>query len=411
MSNPHPLPTATRAPAATANGQPSLRDRVRSLRLSGSEPAAARPRSAYLPWGLTVIAMAAAVLFGLRAYMVTPADLATSAEQLPAPKGADKEPVAAGPAVADTTPAGAVVLDSKGYVIAAHQIQLSPQVGGEIIELDERFKEGAVYKKGDMLAKIDPVIYEARLKSAEAALEVARINLREVETGSALQEIATAKAQVESTDAKLELSQIDERNKRRAGVATTRDEMEKAVVQVIYDRTALLAQKAILRRLEVSREERLLVARAQLRRAKADLKEAEKNLTNCIIAAPTDGIILSKKAELHGYVNPLAFGAAGYLCEIADLKDLEIELDIQERDIPRVKTGQRCRIMPEAGQHDEKFLQTHPEGYAGTVSRRMPVANRSKGAVTVRVKVQIPATETSGEFLLPDMGVLVSFLK
>jgi hypothetical protein len=41
----------------------------------------------------------------------------------------------------------------------------------------------------------------------------------------------------------------------------------------------------------------------------------------------------------------------------------------------------------------------------------MPVANRSKGAITVRVKVEIPPDEKSGEYLLPDMGVLVSFLK
>jgi HlyD family secretion protein len=53
----------------------------------------------------------------------------------------------------------------------------------------------------------------------------------------------------------------------------------------------------------------------------------------------------------------------------------------------------------------------HPQGYSGLVSRRLPVANRSKGAVTVRVKVDFPAKEKSGEFLLPDMGVLVSFLK
>jgi multidrug resistance efflux pump len=410
MSEPHPPPTVARGPApANTNGQASLRDRVRSLRLSPDGPGS-RPRSALLPWGVAVIAMAAAAVFAWRAYLLTPGDVA-SAEQQPAP-GDGKAAGAPAAPPKDTTPAGAVVLDSKGYVIAAHQIQLSPQVGGEIIWLDPNFKEGAVYKKDDVLAKVDPVIYAARLKSAEAALKVAEINLREVETGSALQEIQVAKAQVESMAAKLELSEIDERNKRRAGAATPRDEMEKAIVQIAYDRTSLLAQKTMLRRLEVSREERLLVAQAQLLKSKADIEEAQKNLKNCTILAPTTGIILTKKAELGGYVNPLAFGnVAGYLCEMADLKDLEIELDIQERDISRIKIGQRCRIMPEAGQHDEAFLETHPEGYAGTYARRMPVANRSKGAVTVRVKVDIPKSETSGEYLLPDMGVLVSFLK
>ena len=67
--------------------------------------------------------------------------------------------------------------------------------------------------------------------------------------------------------------------------------------------------------------------------------------------------------------------------------------------------------MPESGQRDEEFLKVHPQGYTGVVSRRMPVANRAKGAITVRVKIEIPETEKSGESLSPDMGMLVQFLK
>ena len=127
--------------------------------------------------------------------------------------------------------------------------------------------------------------------------------------------------------------------------------------------------------------------------------------------SPVNGTVLSKNAELGAYVSPLAIGAAGYLCEMADLRDLEIEVDVQERDISRIRPGQRCRIVPEAGRTDPAFQKAHPDGYAGVVSRRMPVANRAKGAVTVRIKVEIPEGEKSGEYLLPDMGVLASFLK
>ena len=159
-------------------------------------------------------------------------------------------------------------------------------------------------------------------------------------------------------------------------------------------------------------EEQRKVARAQVLEARANVAQAEKQLKNCTIIAPTNGVILTKKAELGGYVNPLAQAAAIYLCEMADLADLEVELDIQERDISRVTPGQHCRIMPEAGQHDEAFLKTHPDGYLGYVSRRLPVANRAKGAITVRVKVDVPLSEANSDYyLLPDMGVLVSFLK
>jgi multidrug resistance efflux pump len=232
-----------------------------------------------------------------------------------------------------------------------------------------------------------------------------------VETGSTLDDLAAAKAQLDNFTAKLAMSQIDERYELAAGIAVTKHDKEKATAQVKVDTTAVEVQKATVAKLEQSLIEQRAVAKAQVLSAQANVQQAAKQLKNCTILAPTTGIILSKKAELGGYVNPLAFGAAGYLCEMADLKDLEVELDIQERDISRVTPGQHCRIVPEAGQHDEVFLKSHPSGYTGIVSRRMPVANRAKGAVTVRVKVDIPDSEPSGENLLPDMGVLVSFLK
>jgi multidrug resistance efflux pump len=356
------------------------------------------------------VALATAAVFGWRAYLITPAEVAAPSDQA-AGSSAGRAVGTPSPAAPQAAAPGEVVLDSKGYVIAAHQIQLSPQVGGEIIWLDPNFKEGAVYTKGDRLAEIDPVIFAAQLKSAEAALRVAEVNLKQVESGSTLREIEASRAMVKNLAAKLELSKIDERNKRLAGIGTTRDELEKATVQLRVDQAAYNAQKETLEKLEVALGEQRLVNKAQVQVAQANVEQAQKQLKNCTIRAPTTGIILSKKAELGGYVNPLAFGTAVFLCEMADLRDLEVELDIQERDIARVRPGQRCRIMPEAGQRDEEFLKTHPEGYAGTVSRRMPVANRSKGAVTVRVKIEIPTSEKSGEYLLPDMGALVSFLK
>ena len=396
------------------NGQPSLGDRVRSLRLKPPGPKY-KPPSTWLPWGLTAIALVLAGAFGWRAYRLAPADAGTGTEDRGSlVESRDAKTVDPRSSIADPQPAspGEVVLDAKGYIIAAHQIQLSPQgVGGEIIWLDPEFKEGAVYKKGDSLAELDPVIYAAQVKSAQAMLRVAEVNLQQAETGSTLNEIKVAKAQLHNLAAKLELSLIDENTKRRAGVAVSRNELDKATVQIVVDRAARDQQKEALEKLEVLLEEQRRLNRAQVQKAQADVDSAKKQLYYCTIRAPTTGIVLTKKAELGGYVNPLAFGASGSLCEIADLRNLEVEVDIQERDTSRVKPGQRCRIMPEAGQRDDEFKRTHPDGYAGIVSRRMPVANRSKGAITWRVKVNIPDNEKSGEYLLPDMGVLVSFLK
>jgi len=392
---------------AESNGSASLSDRVRSLRLHAGG-ATARPRGAWLPWGLTVIALGLAALFGWRAYRITPVE-ADAAPQATTSGDVVKQPTESGSATAGAE----VVLDSKGYVIASHQIKLSPQVGGEIIWLDPNFKEGAIYKKGERLAEVDPVIYRAQVKSAKAALHVAETNFKQVDSGSTLREVEAARAQLKNMIYRLELSRIDERNKRLAGNATSRDDMEKASVQIMVDEAAHESQKQTLDKLEVSLEEQRLVARAQVQSAEANLEQAQKQLANCTIVAPTTGIILTKNAEKGGYVNPLAYsGVAGYLCEMADLRDLEVELDIQERDIKFVKPGQRCLIMPEACQKDDTFRKTHgKDGYTGRVSRLMPVANRSKGAITVRVTIDFPEKEESGAYLRPDMGALVSFLK
>jgi multidrug resistance efflux pump len=85
---------------------------------------------------------------------------------------------------------------------------------------------------------------------------------------------------------------------------------------------------------------------------------------------------------------------------MADLSDLEVDLSIQERDIARVFVGQACQVRAEA----------YPDRtYRGVVSRLMPIADRAKGAIPVRVKLTVPAEE-EGVYLKPEMGAVVTFL-
>src|SRR5439155_333900 len=132
----------------------------------------------------------------------------------------------------------------------------------------------------------------------------------------------------------------------------------------------------------------------------AELGEAQKFLYYCDIRAPVTGTILTKKAEKGNYVNPVGFNVSASLCDMADLADLEIELDIQERDISRITVGNSAWVMPEAFSRNDEFLKKHPKGYEGVYERRMPIANRGKGALTVRVKLKVPKEE-EGVYLLP----------
>ena len=148
------------------------------------------------------------------------------------------------------------------------------------------------------------------------------------------------------------------------------------------------------------RQERIEIAKAELAQADADVVKAKWRLGNCTILAPVTGTILKKNAEEGNVVNPVAMNGSFSLCDMADLSDLEVDLNIQERDIARVQVGQRCRVRAEA----------YPNRiYEGVVDRLMPIADRAKGAIPIRVKIQIPADE-EGVYLKPEMGAIVSFL-
>jgi len=152
---------------------------------------------------------------------------------------------------------------------------------------------------------------------------------------------------------------------------------------------------------EGPRAERIEAARASVQQAQAELSKAQWKLDNCSIKAPISGTILKKNAEEGNLVNPIAFNGSYSICDIADLSDLEVDLNIQERDVSRVFVGQHCKVRCEA----------YPNRtYEAVVSRLMPIADRAKGAVPVRVKVTVPAEE-EGIYLKPEMGAVVTFLQ
>jgi multidrug resistance efflux pump len=341
-----------------------------------------------------VILLLTSLAFGFQAFT------ASRGQASAATKSADKD----ADAVANS---GDVVLESKGYIIPAHQIQVSPKVGGMVTDLN--IEEGLRVKQGQILARIEMDNYEADRDHAEAAVKVAEAQVEQAEAGTQQAEASQHRAEADLDQAKAKLVQGErdwDRAKRLgpSGALATAD----------YDtyRAAYYTELAAVRSAEAAitqakwAKSQSMKAKAQAERnqvlAKADLRKAEWYLDQCVIKAPITGTILTKKAEKGNIVNPVAFNISASLCDMADLSDLEVDLSIQERDIAQVFKGQKCRVVAEA------FRDRPP--YLGTVSRLMPTADRAKGAIPVRVKLQVPREE-EGVFLKPDMSVIVSFLK
>jgi multidrug resistance efflux pump len=329
---------------------------------------------------------------------------AKPSEPLAASTTPEKSPVRAATFTSSPNPATArrdVVLESKGYIIPAHQILVSPKVSGMIVTFN--VEEGRRFNKGDVLAVLEQTDYGADLQRAEANVRLMRERLRELQNGNRPEEIKEAEADLQEAQALL--PQMEAEYKRtielRRKSAATPQELELAESK--YFAQFRRAQKLTyaLQLMQIGpRQERIEVAKAELSQAEADVIKAKWRLGNCTILAPVTGTILKKNAEEGNVVNPIAMNGSFSLCDMADLSDLEVDLNVQERDISRVQVGQRCRVRAEA----------YPNRvYEGIVDRLMPIADRAKGAIPVRVKIKIPADE-EGIYLKPEMGAIVSFL-
>ncbi len=147
------------------------------------------------------------------------------------------------------------------------------------------------------------------------------------------------------------------------------------------------------------RAEEIRAGAAQVQQMKAALDYTETQLAATEIKAPVSGTVLERIVERGEMVSPSSFGDAGArtsVVSLADLSDLQIELDISQTDFSRLQMGQRAEIVPEAFPNLK---------YTGFIAEIAPEANRAKATVQVKVKVENP-----DEQLRPEMNARVNFL-
>ena len=234
-------------------------------------------------------------------------------------------------------------------------------------------EEGMRVQKGDVIAVLESTDYEADVARAKASVKLCEEKIRELENGSRPEQIKQAQAELAESQATLVQLQSEWRRnfELRQSKSITQQEYELAEssFKAMQQRVHRLTYALELLKLG-ERAERREVAKAELAQAQADLTKAEWRLGNCTIRARVSGTILKKAAEEGNIVNPLALNGSYSLCELADLSDLEVELNIQERDISAIKVGQKCRVRTKAW----------PDRvYEGVVSRLMPIADRGEG--------------------------------
>ena len=258
----------------------------------------------------------------------------------------------------------ASVLNASGYVTARRRATVSSKVTGKLVEVN--VEEGMAVRENQVLARLDDATPRAALALAHAQVEAARGTLRE--------------SSVRLAEAKLTLSR--QRQLLKEGL-TPQADVDQAQAEVD------------------SLEARIASAREQVMVAERQAALQQTDLDNTIIRAPFSGVAVSKDAQPGEMVSPVSAGG-GFtrtgISTIVDMRSLEIEVDVNESYINRVKPKQKVTAV----------LDAYPDWQIPAyVITTVPTADRQKATVLVRIGFD----ELGDPRLLPDMGVKVTFLR
>lgn len=292
------------------------------------------------------------------------------------------------------------VLSVSGYVVAHHKIAVGAKVSGRVSWIG--VEKGDKVTSGQILVRLEDDEFRARVNQARANVAAAQARLDQLLAGSRPQEKVQARAGVAREEAALRNAEADYQRIEQLY-------REKVVSKAELDR-ALAARDSARAALDWSRQtsaiadigprsEEIQAARAELQQMRAALDYAQAQLDSTLIRAPVSGTILERIVERGEMVTPSAMGESGArtsVVSLADLTDLQIEVDISQTDFSRLKMGQRAEITPEA------FSSLR---YSGHIAEIAPEANRAKATVQVKVKVESP-----DEQLRPEMNARVNFL-
>jgi HlyD family secretion protein len=292
-----------------------------------------------------------------------------------------------------------VVLTATGYIIAAHKIEVASKVNGRVAWIG--VDKGDKVQAGQVLVRLEDDEYRAQVQQEQGQLTNLQAKLAEDEHGSRPEEIQKARADVDQAKADLADSKVSLDRTRQLVQEGVLAKQSLDDAQAKYDGD--VAKVASLQRtLDLAvlgpRKEEIDQVRGQIEQARGALAYAQTQLDNTIIKAPVTGTILDRNVEKGEFITTGFVGdkgAKGYIVTMADLNDLQVELDISQNDFPKLGPQQKGIVTTDA-YPDRK--------YEGTIEQVSPEADRAKATVQVKVRVRNP-----DEYLRPDMNATVAF--
>lgn len=336
----HRIPLAPSAFSRFELAQPDLSS-LRIERDGARSSHASRRRRRIVRWS---IALAIAVAVALIGYAYRPAvhvDVGTAAQTYPSQ--------------------AYTVLNATGYVVAQRKAAVASKATGRLEWLGVR--EGSIVRGGEILARLENRDVSAQMEQAAANVKVAEANLQQGEA---------------------ELKETERALKRSAEL------LEKNFVsQAAHDTVVARHAKA---------QAAIAGFRAAIVAARANHRATQVAVEQTLIRAPFDGVVLTKNANVGDVITPFssATGSQAAVVTMADMSTLEVEADVAESNISKVRVGQPAEIQLDA---------LPGSRFRGEVHRLVPTVDRSKATVTVKIRFM-----ERDPRVLPEMSAKVAFL-
>jgi HlyD family secretion protein len=257
-------------------------------------------------------------------------------------------------------------VSATGSLNAVVTVQVGSQISGQVKQLFADFNSRV--EKGQLVARIDPEIFEAKVNQAQAevesaramvlnqqaALEKTRADVETARAGVANAKANTAKARVAVADATRDLERKLDLYRKELIARSERDSAETARDSAVAQLEANVAQErsteamvgAALASSRVA-EAQLQAARATLKQKEAALAQARVDLAHTHIRAPVDGVVVSRSVDV-GQTVAASLQAPVLFTIAQDLTKMQVDTNVDEADVGRMQIGQRVSFSVDA---------------------------------------------------------------
>jgi HlyD family secretion protein len=359
---------------------------LQGLRIDRSAPSSGEPSTWARRYILIGIAFVAVLSVGALVYRLFSSDVPE---------------VQVARAEAENSNVGGIVLTASGYIVPHHKINVNSKVTGRVnwigVEKGDRVKEGQV------LVRLEDDEFRAQFEQARGAAENARAYLEELQHGSRPEEIDQAQHNLDEARATLANDKLtfDRDSELWSQGVVSRQAYDDAAAKFAADQQRVNSLEKAYRMAKIGpRAEEISRAKGALVQAEGQQAYAKSLLDATVIRAPVNGTILERTAEkgeliTSGFASQAEGGPQGSVVALADLKDIQVELDIAQDDFAKLGPNQKGIVTVDA-YPDRK--------YDGVIAQISPEANRQKATVQVKVQILNP-----DEYLRPEMNATVKF--